>query len=212
MSTQIELKIMELLTSKVCHDLISPIGAINNGMEFVEEMGADAGEEVFDLIGFSAHQASAKLQAYRMAYGVGGGDTSIKPEDVHKAIQAMVEKDGKITQDWDPYAPLGPEERPGGFAKMLVCGFLLAIDSLPKGGKISAANDESGIIVITATGENCNPRNDMESCLALSFDQDQLEPKHIHATVTALAAKAYGYDVTLEHNGADSISFFITCP
>jgi len=73
MSVTIDTDILELMASKVCHDLISPIGAVNNGIEFLTEMGPDAGEEVTDLIAFSASQASAKLKAFRMAYGVGGG-------------------------------------------------------------------------------------------------------------------------------------------
>ena len=70
-------------------------------------------------------QASGKLQCYRMAYGAGGADTSIKPEDVHKIFSLMIESDGKVTQNWDPYAPIGPEDRPPAFAKILMCALIL---------------------------------------------------------------------------------------
>ena len=124
MSVTIDTGILELLASKVCHDLISPIGAVNNGIEFLTEMGPDAGEEVTDLIAFSAGQASAKLKAYRMAYGAGGADDSIKPEEVHEAIQAIVGAEDKVTQEWDPYGDLGYEDRPKAFCKILVSAFV----------------------------------------------------------------------------------------
>ena len=76
---------LEALSSKICHDLISPIGAVNNGLEILEELGADAGEEVIELISFSAAQASAKLRAFRMVYGSGGSDNNLKASDAHEA-------------------------------------------------------------------------------------------------------------------------------
>jgi histidine phosphotransferase ChpT len=85
----IDVAMLEVLASKICHDLISPIGAVNNGVELIEDMGPDAGPEATALIAFSAQQASAKLQAFRMAYGIGGADSNIKPEDVHKAIELL---------------------------------------------------------------------------------------------------------------------------
>ena len=66
--------VIELLASRICHDLVSPVGAINNGVEFMEEMGDDAEQrkEALGLISHSASQASAKLMAFRIAYGSGG--------------------------------------------------------------------------------------------------------------------------------------------
>ena len=81
--------VLELLASRICHDLISPVGAVNNGVEFLEEMGADAGAEAIQLIAHSARQASVRLQAFRICYGTGGRDSNIKPEDIKKAFEAL---------------------------------------------------------------------------------------------------------------------------
>ncbi len=97
----IDFRVLEILTSKICHDLISPIGAVNNGVEFMQEMGLEDAGDGLDLIAFSAQQAGAKLHAYRMAYGAGGADNSIKPEDVYDAIQDVIGPDNKIRQAWD---------------------------------------------------------------------------------------------------------------
>lgn len=214
---QIDLHIMELLNSKICHDLISPIGAINNGLELVEELGIEAGADAVDLIGFSAHQASAKLKAYRMAYGAGGADKSIQPEDVYHAVEAMIEKDGKITQDWDHaldlrLLELDMFERPDGFAKIMICGFLLAMDCLPKGGTLSFACKEPGAYIITAKGEDCGPKHEMEEALGHEIAQDDLEPKHVHAHVTTLLCQHYGYTLVVHEKTENTTSFLFTIP
>ena len=214
---QIDLHLMELLNSKICHDLISPIGAINNGLELVEELGMEAGADAVSLIGHSAHQASAKLKAYRMAYGAGGADQSIKPEDVYNAVQSLTEKDGKITQDWDAHIDLrllelDMFEQPKAFAKIMICGFLLAIDCLPKGGTLSFSCEEPGTYKITATGEDCGPKHEMEEALKHEIAKEALEPKHIHAYVTTLLAEHYGYRLTLHEKNEGTTGFLLTIP
>ncbi len=201
MSTQIDLDIMELLASKICHDLISPIGAINNGMELIEELGAENVDEIFDLIGFSAAQASAKLQAYRMAYGAGGADASIKPEDVHTSIEAIIAAEKKIVQDWDPHGPLGYAERPEAYCKMLISCILLAMEALPKGGTIKVEAGEGEQTIIRAEGPDAGLRGGMDEALALNIPGEQLEPKHMHAYVCGLTAKNYNYELTLAQAG-----------
>ncbi len=210
--SDINLRILELLISKVAHDLISPIGAVNNGVEFMQEMGADDAGDAVDLIAFSAGQASSKLRAYRMAYGAGGADNSIKPEDVYNVIDDMISADGKITQDWDKDAPLGlnPEtfERPEGFAKVLISALLQAMDCLPKGGVLSvdSVDGDAMNLSVTARGENAGIRDRSGEALALSISQDDLEPKYIHPYITGLVAKEYGFKVEMrEDSGSVSI-------
>ena len=72
-------RLASYVASRICHDLISPVGAINNGVEFMEEMGEDPEQrkDALGLISHSASQASAKLQAFRIAYGAGGRDNNV---------------------------------------------------------------------------------------------------------------------------------------
>lgn len=66
------MELAALLTSKICHDLISPVGAINNGLEVMaDKNNADMHDFALDLVNKSAAQASSKLQFCRMAYGAG---------------------------------------------------------------------------------------------------------------------------------------------
>lgn len=212
MSAKIDIGILELLASKICHDLISPIGAIHNGLEIIDEMG-DGGKEVTDLIAFSATQASAKLQAFRMAYGAGGADTSIKPEEVHKSIEAIVGAEKKIRQTWEATAPLGPMDRPKGFSKILICALLLAMESLPKGGTISAKNGSSeNEVIVKAEGENAGFREGIKDALTLKMPRERLEPKFVHAYVTGLNAANYGFSITAAEETGRSATITITAP
>jgi histidine phosphotransferase ChpT len=200
-NNKIDLQVLELMASKLCHDLISPIGAVNNGVEFLEEMGADAGKDVTDLIAFSAAQASAKLQAFRMAYGVGGADSNIKPEDVHRIVESLIVQDNKIKQQWDPHASLGFDERPEGYCKILINTLMLAMECLPKGGTLKVASGSAaGETLVIAAGEDAGFRARSEEALNLTLDISTVEPKYVHAYVTGILAQKYGFKVARESN------------
>jgi len=209
----INIRILEILTSKVCHDLISPIGAVNNGVEFMQEMGVENAGDGLDLIAFSAQQAAAKLTAYRMAYGSGGADNSIKPEDVYNIIQDIVGAEDKISQDWDKDAPIGLNEetfeRPTGFGKILICGLLLAMDCLPKGGVLSVTHEGDKDFTIFAKGQNANFRGGTHEALKRSISSDVLEPKNVHPYVMGLLLEQYGFSATLNDVDDQSVSIAI---
>ena len=216
----IDIHILELLASKICHDLISPVGAIGNGVEFLEEMGADAGEEATQLIAFSAAQASAKLQAYRLAYGAGGSDATHKPADVHHVIDLILKADGKgkLKQIWDPDLLNIPKDGlgayPTGFCKLLVSLLLLAQDCLPRGGTIDVtqAPHTPNEIVITMEGPGAALQDGVRDALTLSTDKEALHPKVIHAYVCALLAKHYRHAISIKEENTDLLRLQISLP
>lgn len=212
MSSSIDVSILELMASKLCHDIISPVGAVANGVEFLEEMGADAGEEATSLIAFSANQASAKLQAFRYGYGAGGADNAIKPEDIFNAFEKMIAPDGKVCQKWDPHAPIGPDERPNGLCKTIMNTFLLCLECLPKGGEISLEPVDTTHLIIKASGENANFSNDSQDALLLNTAQEELSPKLVHSYLTGVLAKHYGFSVALAEQHEGSVTFEVTIP
>lgn len=212
MGQTIDIAFLELLSSKICHDLISPIGAIANGIEFLEEMGGSADDDVLDLLKFSSTQASSKLQAFRMAYGAGGGDASVKPEEVYKCFAKFIELDKKISQNWDPHGPLGPEERSDGFSKMLMCLLLLCVECLPKGGMITIKAAEDNVTSIIANGEDAALKPPMDKALANSMRIEEIEPRYAHAFMTGLMAKTYNYQIEQRTSGDDAIEFILTSP
>ncbi len=212
MSIQIDVSVLELMASKLCHDVISPVGAVSNGVEFLEEMGADAGDEALELIAFSANQASAKLQAFRYAYGAGGADSSIKPEDIYNTFEKMIAPDGKVSQNWNPHAQIGPEERPAGMCKAIMNTLLLAFDCLPKGGEITVEPVDTTKILLKATGEDANFPDAANAALKLELAQSELSPKLVHPYLTNLLAQNYGLGVTCHENPEGYVVFVIAIP
>ena len=189
--------VLELLASRICHDLISPVGAVNNGVEFLEEMGAEAGAEAIQLIAHSARQASVRLQAFRICYGAGGRDSNIKPEDIKKAFEALTEADGKIAQSWDPHANLGFSERPDGYCKILMGTMMLGAECLPKGGiiKVKAGSGEETLVF--AEGQDAVVRGGVEDAMALISDPETLDPRLVHPYAISTLAASYGFKISI---------------
>lgn len=206
----LETSVLELLASRICHDLISPVGAVHNGVEFLEEMGLENGAEAVGLIAHSAQIAAARLQIFRLAYGAGGRDMNIKPEDVHKTFAALLETDNKIVQDWNPHGPLGFDDRPPGFCKMLTGTMMLALECLPKGGKIGVLAGEPGQTLITAEGTETLVRERVEDALARALSPADLDPRLVHPYVMAVLAEQYGFSVKITNNKAGRVVFTLT--
>ncbi len=205
--------VLELLASRICHDLISPVGAINNGVEFLSEAGPDEQEDGLDLISHSAAAAAAKLQVFRIAYGAGGRDPNIKPEDVQRAFAALVSADGKISQLWDPFGPLGPEKPyPQAFCKMLMVGLMLAQECLPKGGAVAARAGEKNETLFIAEGTGATVRENVAEALAQSIAVSDLDPRLVHPFAIGVLAEHYGYKITLKEKTDGKIVFSLLSP
>jgi histidine phosphotransferase ChpT len=149
------LDLAALLCSRVCHDLISPVGAIVNGIEVLDE-GKDEETKTFalDLIRKSAAQASAKLQFCRMAFGAAGSaGAQIELGDAEKTARGLLE-DGKITLVWNLPRELMPKNR----VKLLMNMLMLAAAAIPRGGILTAdpiAGAEGGAgFAVRASGLN----------------------------------------------------------
>lgn len=208
--------IIELLASRICHDIISPVGAINNGIELIQEMGADAMDDGLELIAYSASQSVAKLSAFRMAYGAGGRDPNIKPVDVQKTFGELIRGEGKVSQTWDPYGNLGPNSNnralPPAYCKMLLCSMMLAMECLPKGGYISVRPAGENASTIIAEGEGAIVRDQVEEALAQSISPDDLDPRLVHPFAISVLAQAYDYNLSIKSKAEGRIEFTLECP
>jgi histidine phosphotransferase ChpT len=127
------LDLAALLCSRVCHDIISPVGAITNGLEVLdEEESAEMKAFAFDLIRKSASQASAKLQFARLAFGAAGSaGAEIDLADAEKVATGYMQGE-KATLSWTAPRALMAKNR----VKLLLNLLLLAIGAVPRGGAI----------------------------------------------------------------------------
>lgn len=120
-----------LLCSRVCHDVISPVGAINNGLELLDESGTDA--DAMDLIRTSALNASVRLKFARLAFGASGSvGASIDTGEAEKAARDFAAAEKKTEIFWNGPRAIIPKNR----VKLLLNLFLVAYGSIPRGGSI----------------------------------------------------------------------------
>ncbi len=201
MTDLIDIKVLEFLSSKICHDLISPVGAINNGIEIMEELGGDPDTDVTSLITMSAHQASAKLKAYRMAFGAGGADGNIKMSDVYDALNDVLGENARVSQIWDRGGIYFGGMYPNAFCKMIINLLLVASETLPKGGTIDLQCNNTDHVEIICKGDPPRIKDGLEDCLTLNMDKNNLSPQLVHAYICGLFADHYGYIINLQNEG-----------
>src|SRR5580692_1342644 len=116
---QIDMRVMELLASKICHDLVSPVSAINNGVELIEDIGGSVVEEAMKLIGDSAQHASRRLRLFRLAYGRAGSEENMAVRDVRQVAQQYI-SGGKATLSWPEDQPAETLVSKTGFLKVIL--------------------------------------------------------------------------------------------
>lgn len=204
--------LMELLSSRICHDLVSPVGAINNGLEFMEDMADDpeGRKEATGLIAHSATAAGARLMAFRLAYGSGAVDGNIKPEDIQKAFGTLIRTDGKVRQSWDPFGPLGIPSSTRAFPKILMGALMMAQDCLPKGGMVFVDAGSGAETLIKSEGNGVTVREGVEEALAGTIDFSQIDPRLVHPYILGQSARTYGFTITLKDKNDDALTWSIT--
>jgi len=195
------LDLAALLCSRVCHDLISPVGAIVNGIEVMEE---DKDEETkafaLDLIKKSARQASAKLQFCRLAFGAAGSaGAQIDLGDAEKAARGLLE-DGKTTLAWNLPRELLAKNR----VKLLLNMLLIGAGAIPRGGslKIDPLREGEGVsgFQITASGLNARLTQNTVELLAGS-PAHPVEAHGIQPLYTGILARDCGLALSAGSEG-----------
>jgi histidine phosphotransferase ChpT len=138
-----------LLCSRVCHDIISPVGAINNGLELLEEGGSD--EDAMRLIKASAANASARLQFARISFGAAGSAGMMIDTGDAESVATAFFKNEKPDLEWKGARWLLPKNK----VKLLLNLLLIANGCIPRGGRISvelSGTDAAPVITLAAAG------------------------------------------------------------
>jgi histidine phosphotransferase ChpT len=157
-----DLEFAALLVSRVCHDLVSPVGAVVNGLEVLEdERDAVMRADALKLVTSSAAQAAARLQFARIAFGAAGSTgAQLDLTEVGRMVSGLM-AGGKVQLEWRA-APLN---WPKDWAKLLMNAALLAADSLPRGGNVRVETTEDpatpGFRVV-ATGQGARVLEEVE--------------------------------------------------
>jgi histidine phosphotransferase ChpT len=195
------LDLAALLCSRVCHDLISPVGAIMNGLEVMED---DKDEETtrfaMDLIKKSARTASAKLQFCRLAFGAAGSaGAQIDTGDAEKVTRGLME-DEKTKLSWNLPRVLMAKNR----VKLLLNMMLLAAQAIPRGGQLTVDPIGEGDTIgfrVSAAGLNAKVPQSIPPLLAGTPSEGTIDAHAIQPFYTGLLAKNCGLGVEMAVEG-----------
>ena len=215
----VDIRVLELLASKLCHDLVSPVGAIRNGLELIEEMqddedGGGAGltggflGEAVKLIDHSSGQADRRLRVFRLAYGVAGRDQK-GFGDARNAAIGYVEG-GRTRLDWPERVPHDMTAQRRGVVKLVLNLILLADEALTHGGLVSVAADgdeTAGRITVTAAGRPGTLKPDAAAALAGTADPEALTPRTIHAYLAGRLAESDGFRIAVATESSERLVF-----
>jgi histidine phosphotransferase ChpT len=195
------LDLAALLCSRVCHDLISPSGAIVNGLEVLEESTDDETRSfALELIKKSARTASARLQFCRIAFGAAGSAAAlIDVGDAEHVARGFVE-DEKVKLFWNLSRSLVPKNR----VKLLLNMLLVAAQSIPRGGIVEVQGDgppETMTFRILARGLNARISQAVPALLAGYPENKVVDAHGIQPFYTGLLARSSDLAVTIEAEG-----------
>ena len=130
-----------MLASRLCHDLLSPVGAFANGLELLaDEKDPEMRARVTDLLEQSARTSANKLKFFRLAFGSAGGFGEMVPADEAKAAIQGIIGDRAIELNW----MIGPERLPKPAVKIVLNLSLLLVDALVRGGRLDIGCENAG--------------------------------------------------------------------
>jgi histidine phosphotransferase ChpT len=194
------LELAALLCSRVCHDLISPVGAIVNGLEVLDDDPKPEDRDfALDLIRKSAKTASARLQFCRLAFGAAGSSgAQIDLGDAQAMARGHIE-DGKTTIVWNLPRVLLPKNR----VKLLLNMLIVAQQTIPRGGTLTIdALGEGDAMGFRVAATGLNARLPQHIADLLSAGQPTATDAHaVQPYYTRLLADACGLRVALAAEG-----------
>lgn len=186
MATVFDLRVTELLCSRLCHDLVSPVGAVANGLELVAELG-QMDDDIAKMIDDSARLAAARLRFFRSAYGLAGGRESLPTAELVELAQVRARHEG-YALDW---AVLPEDIDVGGRAGKLALNLLLVAEQcLLRDGSVTMRSN-AGIEAV-AHGEGATMDGEVLAAMAANAPAEMLTVRTVHGYFTGQLAKDCG--------------------
>lgn len=197
----IELRVLELLCARFCHELVSPVGAVTNGVELLGEEDPAFVREAIGLIGQSAQSASRRLQFYRFAYGTAPTASNLRPRDL---LSALLDG-GKVAGEWEEdVSELSPEWQ------RIACNLaVLAAEALPRGGRIRIRTEAPEGVAVEAAGDTVLLNPEVMAALKGDVLPEELTSRSIHGYVTVKFAERLGAPGVLQESDGSRAVFTV---
>ena len=200
---EIHLRALELACSKLCHDVISPIGAVNNGLELLEEEDdAALKEEATALAQRSARRASILLQVYRSAFGNAGNQQTFGPREAAALAQDYLQNGkAQLTAGDLPDS----STIPAGYGKLILNLIILGADALPRGGTIKLVVRSpqlgAGSIELDCAGQQIAWSEEFGRAISRSLQAEELTAHNILPYISATFAQRLGMTLAINQAG-----------
>jgi histidine phosphotransferase ChpT len=197
-----------LLCSRLCHDLLSPVGALNNGLELLaDEHDPEMRAKCMELLADSARASANKLKFFRLAFGAAGGfGDLVDAREAETAIEGLFGANGRIKLDWQVRE--ATLSKPA--IKVLLNLALIAGDALVRGGTLSVGAEVSGErteIVVRAEGDRLVLDPELRTALMGGADEDALAPRAAAAWLAHRIAVESGGEIQVSELGQPFIVF-----
>lgn len=191
--TTSSLDLASLLCSRLCHDLLSPVGALSNGLELLaDEKDADMRQRCFELLEQSARTSADKLKFFRLAFGAAGGfGELVAVSEARALVDALVANNPRITLEW----AFGSDALPKPAIKTLLNFALIGLEALPRGGVLSLAaeqRDDASEIVVRAEGPRIAFDRDIGRALEGTLPPTELSSRTAPSAMLAALAETVG--------------------
>jgi histidine phosphotransferase ChpT len=202
-----------LLCSRLCHDLMSPVGALNNGIELLaDETDPEMREKCLELLADSARASANKLKFFRLAFGAGGGfGEAIDSQETKAALEGVFGPERRIELGW----MVAAEKLPKTAAKLLLNLALLAGDALVRGGRLDVgAESGNGKIELAVRAEGPRILLDpaLRETLATGGTGGTVEPRAAGAWLAHNLASEAGGSIQLSDPASDVLMIGATLP
>lgn len=181
--------ITALIGSRICHDLISPVGAISNGVELLAMSGGDTSPEL-SLISESVENANARVKFFRIAFGMASPGQKTGNQEMIGTLKGLTSR--RMSYEWHP-----SEDKPREEVK-LACLMLMCLETaLPRGGviKVRCENDQW---ILCARADRLDPSPDLWARLGAISDIDGLKASEVQFLLAPLQAQSLGRRITAQ--------------
>jgi histidine phosphotransferase ChpT len=202
-----------LLCSRLCHDLLSPVGALNNGLELMaDEQDPEMRERCLELLNESARASANKLKFFRLAFGAAGGfGDRIDTREARAALEGLFGADRRVELGW----MVEDDELPKGAVKLLLNLALIAGDALVRGGRldVGAESGERNLeLAIRAEGPRILLDPALRETIQKGSADGTVEPRCAGAWLAHELAAQAGGEIRLSDPADEVLMIGVTLP
>ena len=202
-----------LLCSRLCHDLLSPVGAMNNGIELLaDEQDPEMRERCLELLTESARASANKLKFFRLAFGAGGGfGDDIDTREAKSALEGLYGPEKRIELGW----VVAGDRLPKGAVKLLLNLAMIAGDGLVRGGQLDIGverSERSIEMVIRAEGPRVLVDPSLRATIVKGAAGGTVEPRAAGAWLAHELATEAGGSIQLSDLSAEVLVIGVTLP